>query len=351
MAQENKTEKATPYRRQKLRREGNVAKSVEVVTSLTVLISSLVLFFTGAMLFKEIVSFLMAVAGLRPADFSTLSGSAIRESFSNVVKILIPFFVVTLIVVIGAHVAQFGFIFTLKPLQFKWERLNPVEGFKRMFSLSTLFELAKNTLKAVLLMGIALFILKGSIDLIVGSSQMPISHGLEFLIDTVIKVIIALAVIAFLIALLDFAYKRWEYERRIMMSRQEVKEEFKQLEGDPHVKARIKSKMREMAKGRMMAEVPKASVVITNPTHLAIALKYNPDEDRAPKVVAKGKGTVAERIVKIAKDHDVPVIQKPELARALYPAVDVGDEIPPQFYRAVAEVIAFIMFRRRKTYA
>ncbi len=350
MAQENKTEKATPYRRRKLKEEGNVAKSVEIASSLTVLISSLIIFFTGALIFKEVVSFLMALSGLRPMEFSTLSGLAVKESFVNVVKLLVPFFVVTILVVIGAHIAQFGFIFTLKPLQFKWERINPFEGIKRMFSLTTLFELSKNSLKALLLFGIALFVLKGSVELILGSAQMPLLEGVNFLINLLIKVVLILGVIAFFIALLDLAYKRWEYERKIRMSRQEVKEEFKQLEGHPEVKAKIKSRMREMARGRMMAEVPKASVVITNPTHIAIALRYDPDRDKAPVVVAKGKGTIAERIRQIAEENEVPVIRKPELARALYPAVDVGDEIPPEFYRAVAEVIAFVMFRRRKTY-
>ncbi len=351
MAQENKTEKATPYRRRKLRQEGNVAKSVEIVSSLTVLVSSLIIFFTGALLFKEIVAFLMTLSGVRITDFTTLTGTALKESFTNIVKLLVPFFVITVLVVIGAHVAQFGFIFTLKPLQFKWDRLNPVEGFKKMFSLTTLFELSKNTLKAVLLLGIALFILKGSVELILSSAQMPLLEGVKFLIDLLIKVVLILGVIAFFIALLDFAYKRWEYERKIRMSRQEVKEEFKQLEGHPEIRAKLKARMREMARGRMMAEVPKASVVITNPTHYAVALKYDGEKDKAPKVVAKGKGSMAERIIRVAQENEVPVMRKPELARALYQAVDVGEEIPPEFYRAVAEVIAFVMFRKKKTYA
>ncbi|RLJ71533.1 flagellar biosynthetic protein FlhB [Hydrogenivirga caldilitoris] len=350
MAQENKTEKATPYRRRKLKQEGNVAKSIELASSLTVLVSSLIIFFTGALIFREVVAFLMAISGLRPTEFSLLAGSTIKESFLNIVKLLIPFFVVTFLVVIGAHVAQFGFIFTLKPLQFKWERLNPFEGIKKMFSLTTLFELSKNTLKAALLFGIALFVLKGSVLLILNSAQMPIMEGVNFLLDLMIKVVIILGVVAFFIALLDYAYKKWDYERRIRMSRQEVREEFKQLEGHPEVRAKVRARMREMARGRMMAEVPKASVVITNPTHYAVALKYDAQKDRAPVVVAKGKGTLAERIIRVAQDNEVPIMRKPELARAIYSAVDVGDEIPPEFYRAVAEIIAFITFRKKRTY-
>jgi len=176
-------------------------------------------------------------------------------------------------------------------------------------------------------------------------------EGLDFLLSLIVKVVLILGVIAFMIALLDYAYKRWEYERKIRMSRQEVKEEFKQLEGNPEIRAKIKARMREMARGRMMAEIPKASVVITNPTHVAVALRYDGERDRAPVVVAKGKGAVAERIRSIAQDYSVPIVSKPELARALYQAVDVGEEIPPEFYRAVAEIIAFVMFRKRKVLA
>jgi len=351
MPQENKTEKATPYRRRKLREEGNVAKSVEIASSLTVLVSSLIIFFTGVLIFREVASFLMMVSGLRPVDFLSSGTLVVKESLTNVVKLLAPFFAITLLVVIGAHVAQFGFIFTLKPLQLRWERVNPVEGIKRMFSLSTLFELSKNSLKTLLLFGIALFLLKGSLDLILSSAQMPLLEGILFFVNLVMKVVLVLGIVAFFVALLDYAYKRWDYERKARMSREEIKEEFKQLEGHPEVKARIRARMREMARGRMMAEVPKASVVITNPTHIAIALRYDSERDRAPVVVAKGKGTIAEKIVQIAEENGVPVIRKPELARTLYSVVDVGDEIPPEFYKAVAEVIALIMFRRRKTYA
>ncbi|MDQ7038359.1 MAG: flagellar biosynthesis protein FlhB [Aquificota bacterium] len=350
MSQENKTERATPYRRRKLREEGNVAKSVEIATSLTVLVGSVVLLFTGVMIFREVVKFLLAVSGLRPYEFSLQAVGMVRDSFLNTAKVLIPFFLITVGVVVASHIAQFGVVFSLKPLQFRWERINPFEGLKRIFSLSTLFELVKNSLKALLLFGIALFVVKESVSLIIGSAQIPLADGILFLLNLTFKVVLILGIVAFLIALLDFAYKRWEYERRIRMSRREVKEEIKQLEGHPEVKAKIRARMREMARGRMMAEVPKASVVITNPVHIAVALKYEPEKDRAPVVVAKGKGTIAERIVRIAEENGVPVVRREELARALYPAVRVGEEIPPEFYRAVAEVIAFVLFRRRKVY-
>ncbi len=345
MAQENRTEKATPYRRKKLREEGNVAKSPEIASSLTVFLGSVVLFFIGAYLFYEVIGFMQFIVDNPSMSLS----SAVEYASQRFPRILLPLFLITLLTVVLAHVGQFGFIFTLKPLQFKWERLNPFEGLKRIFSLNTAFDLFKNILKVSLFMAISYFILKGDLYNLLSASSHDTSSFLLYAIRLTFKLILVLSVFAILIALLDYAYKRWDYERRIRMSKEEIKEEYKQQEGNPQIKSAIKRRMRQLARGRMMKEVPKASVVITNPTHIAIALRYSPEEgDKAPKVLAKGKGAIAERIVSIANESGVPVIRKEELARAMYPVIEVGEEIPPKFYRAVAEIIAFIMFRKRR---
>jgi len=345
MAQENRTEKATPYRRKKLREEGNVAKSPEIAFSLTVFLSTVVLFFIGAYLFYEVIGFMQFIVENPSMSLS----SAVEYASRRFPRMLLPLFLITLLTVVLAHVGQFGFIFTLKPLQFKWERLNPFEGLKRIFSLNTAFDLFKNILKVSLFMAISYFILKGDLYNLLSASSHDTSSFLLYTIRLTFKLILVLSVFAILIALLDYAYKRWDYERRIRMSKEEIKEEYKQQEGNPQIKSAIKRRMRQLARGRMMKEVPKASVVITNPTHIAIALRYSPEEgDKAPKVLAKGKGAIAERIVSIANESGVPVIRKEELARAMYPVVEVGEEIPPKFYRAVAEIIAFIMFRKRR---
>jgi len=348
VAQENKTEKATPYRRRKLRSEGNVAKSIDVATSLTVLASTIVLFFTGYALFKTTSGLLGMLSRIDYADAFTGIDYLLKDISLTLSKTLAPLFIVVILVVIGSFVAQFGFIFTLKPLGFKWERINPFEGIKRMFSLSTLFELFKNMLKVSILIGVAYFIVHGSIESIINSPASPLTESIVSMLKLIFTVVLALGIFAFGVALLDLAYKRWDYERRIRMSREEVKEEYKQFEGNPEVKGKLRARMRELARGRMMAEVPRASVVITNPTHIAIALRYNADTDKAPVVVAKGKGTIAEKIVEIAENHGVPVIRREEVARALYPLVDVGQEIPPSFYKAVAEIIAFVMFKKKR---
>lgn len=348
MAQENRTEKATPYRRKKLREEGNVAKSVELASSISVLLSVLVLFLSGAYLFYEMVRFMGLIAGNPYVSTSTVITYA-KDRFPF---LLLPFFLIGLTSVILVHIGQFGFIFSLKPLQFKWERLNPLEGIKRILSLTTLFELIKNILKVSLFLAVAYFLLKGDVSRLITISVQDTSDAFMYILGLIFKTLLVLSLFAIFIAMLDFAYRKWDYERRIRMSKEEIKEEYKQHEGNPLIKGAIRKRMRQLARGRMFKEVPKASVVITNPTHIAIALRYAPEEgDKAPKVLAKGKGQVAERIVDIAREYNVPVIRKEELARAMYPAVEVGEEIPPKFYRAVAEIIAFIMFRKKKVVA
>ena len=350
MPEEHKTERATPYKRRKVKEEGNVAKSQEIASSLVVLFSVILLFFSGAYILKEILRALLIITGFIQGDIPSLEG-IFKNIYLDLMKVLLPLFFMSLLVVFLSHVAQFGFIFTLKPLSFKAERLNPFEGIKRLFSLTTLFETVKSTLKAILLIGIALFILKGSLDFFLESASFPVVEAINRFINITIGVLIVIGVVAFFIALLDYAFRKWQYEKKIMMSRRELKEEYKQLEGHPEVKGRLKARMRELAKSRMMAQVPKSTVIITNPTHIAIALRYDPEKDKAPLVIAKGKGLIAEKIIEIGRAYGVPIVRKPELARALYPAVEVGKEISPKFYKAVAEVIAYVMFKRKKVYA
>jgi flagellar biosynthetic protein FlhB len=345
MAQENKTEKATPYRRRKLREEGNVAKSAEIATASTVLLGSILIFFTGYTLFSKVLELFWNVS-LNPLVGFHRIFTQIKES---IVPLILPFFVLSLLVVILTHIAQFGFIFTTKTLEPKLERLNPFEGLKRIFSLTTLFELTKNLLKVSLLMIVAYFFVRSELWELFNLFASESSSAIRSFLGFTFKLVVFISVIALFIALLDYAYKRWDYERRIRMSKEEVKEEYKQQEGNPLVKGAIRRRMRQLAKGRMLQEVPKASVVITNPTHIAIALRYDPSEgDKAPIILAKGKGEVAERIVEVATVHGVPIVRREELARALYPVVEVGEEIPPKFYRAVAEVIAFVLSRRKR---
>jgi len=267
MAQENKTERATPYKRRKLREEGNVAKSVEIATASIVLLGSIAIFFTGYTLFSKVLELFWSVSLNPHVDFHRIF-IQIKES---IFPLILPFFVLSLLVVVLTHIAQFGFIFTIKPLEPKLERLNPFESLKRIFSMTTLF-----FVKSGLWEFLSLFASENS-------------TAIRGFLNFTFKLVIFISVIALFIALLDYAYKRWDYERRIRMSKEEVKEEYKQHEGNPLVKSAIRRRMRQLAKGRMLQEVPKASVVITNPTHIAIALRYDPSKgDKAPVPLAKG---------------------------------------------------------------
>ncbi|WP_448584292.1 flagellar biosynthesis protein FlhB [Thermocrinis sp.] len=348
MPEENKTEKATPYRRRKLREEGNIAKSIEIATASTILVGTIVIFFIGYVLFEKTLRLFWSASSNPLADASTV----FAQFKDDLIPFILPFFVLTTLVVILTHIAQFGFIFTLKPIQPKLERLNPFEGLKRIFSLTTLFELLKNSLKVFLLILVAYLFLRSELGRLMGIYSSELSLSIKNFLIFTFKLIIFVGVVALFIAFLDYAYKRWDYERKIRMSKEEVKEEYKQHEGNPIIKSAIRKRMRQLSKGRMLQEVPKASVVITNPTHIAIAMRYSPEKgDNAPVVVAKGKGQIAEKIVEIATINGVPVVRRETLARALYPAVEVGEEIPPKFYRAVAEIIAFVMARRKRIVA
>ncbi len=348
MPEENKTERATPYRRKKLREEGNVAKSIEIATASTILVGTIVIFFIGYTIFEKTLRLFWSVSSNPLADASIVFAHFKEE----VIPFIFPFFVLTILVVFLTHVAQFGFIFTLKPIQPKLERLNPFEGIKRIFSLTTLFELTKNSLKVFLLILVAYFFFRSEMGKLMGIYSSDPSLSIKNFLIFTFKLIIFIGVIALFIAFLDYAYKRWDYERKIRMSKEEVKEEYKQHEGNPIIKSAIRKRMRQLSRGRMLQEVPKASVVITNPTHIAIALRYNPEKgDKAPIVLAKGKGKIAEKIVEVAMINGVVVVRREALARALYPVVEIGEEIPPKFYRAVAEIIAFVMARRKRIVA
>jgi flagellar biosynthetic protein FlhB len=345
MTQGNKTERATSHRRRKLREEGNVAKRVEIATASMVLLGSIAIFFTGYTLFSKVLELFWNVS-LNPYVGFHRIFIQIKE---GIFLLILPFFVLSLLVVVLTHIAQFGFIFTTKPLEPKLERLNLFEGLKRIFSMTTLFELTKKLLKVFLPIIVAYFFVKSGLWEFLSLFASENSTAIRGFLSFTFKLVVFISVIALFIALLDYAYKRWNYERRIRMSKEEVKEEYKQHKGNPLVKSAIRRRMRQLAKGRMLQEVPKASVVVTNPTHIAIALRYGPSKgDKAPIILAKGKGEIAERIVEVAIVHGVPIVRREELARALYPVVEVGEEIPPKFYRAVAEVIAFILSRRRR---
>ena len=338
----SKTEKATPRRRQKAREEGQVARSLDVPISATLLMTFLVLIFYIPFAYHKLLEYTIFIFSNLYKNLPSVSyAEVIIVSFKIFFLLVAPVFLALLITGVSANIAQFGLLLTFKPLIPKLERINPISGLGRIFSMKTLFELVRNTLKLLVASLIAYFLY---INIFKESSSLffiPVNQQIYLMLKYILMMILFFALLSIPIAVIDFLFRRWEYEESIKMSKHEIKEEQKMYEGNPQIKAAIRRKQRELAMTRMMAEVEKADVVITNPTHFAVALKYDREKDEpAPRVVAKGKDKLAEKIKEKAKEHNIPIVEDPPLARALYESCEVGDFIPEQFYQVVAKILA-----------
>ena len=246
------------------------------------------------------------------------------------------------VVGIVANLVQVGFLFTLEPLSPKLSKFNPITGMKKFVSLRSLTDLIKSFLKISYIGTIAWLVLRGELDILPSLIHMSVGQIIGFIGVTSLKVMFYVGLAMMVLAIIDFTYQRWQHNKDLMMTKQEVKDEAKQSEGDPKVKSRIRQVQREMASRRMMAAIPDADVVITNPTHLAIVIKYDSKEMFSPQVVAKGAGLIAEKIRAIAGENDVPVVENKPLAQALFKSTEVDDFVPAELFRAVAEVLAYV---------
>jgi len=246
-----------------------------------------------------------------------------------------------------SNIAQFGILFTTTPIEPKFDHLNPASGFKRIFSLRTAVDMTKAVFKVALVTWVAWSVISASFQDMLLQSVRPVNVSVAaagaMAFSLGIKVVLALLAMA----ILDYMYQRWEYDRSLKMTRQEVRDEYRQLEGDPLVKARIRQLQREASRRRMITEIPKADVVITNPMHLAVVIKYDPGKSRAPQVIAKGARLLAERIKEVARSSRVPIYEDPPLAQALF-SVPVGGELPGALYHGVAQVLAFVYHANRR---
>lgn len=349
---QEKTEEATPRKREEARRRGQVFKSMELSGAATLLATYLMLRYVGPYMAGRVLAFSRTL--WEQGAMQDWSEAGVRVLLINVVVVVA---LVSAPVVLGAAIAglagnllQVGFLFSLEPLVPSLERINPFSGLQRLFSRRSLAELVKSLAK----LGIIGYVAYKTVADDLGA--FPMLLGLElpqvvvFLSGLVSRLLLWVGICLLVLALADYLYQRWEHERSLRMSKQEVKEEFKQTEGNPEVRSKIRQKQREMARHRMMQDVKKADVVVTNPTHYAVAIAYKPGEMPAPKVLAKGQGLIALRIREIAKEHDVPVLENPPLARELHKVVDIGQEVPAALYQAVAEVLAFVFQLRQKGY-
>lgn len=346
MADASKTEKATPKKRRDERKKGNVFLSQDAVAVITLLGSFFVFWIMSGRIAEQLIGFMRLcltkcdlAAGLAVGD--TLH-ELIMQSVGLMARTVAPITLVTALCAVAATFVQTRMLVSSELLKPKFSRINPLEGFKRLFSLKSVVNTLKNLLKIAVLMIIVYMSIRGMfsesakylyVDLR-ASAQHVFSRGMSMIIK------IGIAFIA--LAALDFLYQWWDYERNLRMTKQEIKDEYKQTEGDPQIKGKIKEMQRKRAQSRMMQQVPGADVVIRNPTHYAVALRYHPDEDAAPIVLAKGMDELALRIVKVAEDNNVPTIENVPLAHALYEGVELDQEIPPELYNPVAEVLVYI---------
>jgi flagellar biosynthetic protein FlhB len=348
---EERTEPATPKKRSKTRGEGKVAKSQDLSASVVIITGLLTVNSLGGKIWDNLITLFQETAGYLASPSMSGDGWWFRPAFMAGKSLLfgwlpLGFFCAVFAVVVLVY--QVGFVISTEPFALKLDRFNPINGLKRIFSLRTLFELAKGMLKASLLLGVLYAALRNERDLMLSIMGFSLDDGLMIIVDKIWTLAMRMAVFLFIIALADYAYQKWEFEKSIKMSKQEIKEEYKQSEGDPLVKRRIRQKQRELARQRMMSDVPKADVVVTNPTHIAVAIQYDQQTMNAPVIVAKGQDFIAQKIKDIAAEYDIPIVENKPLARALMQQVEVGESIPEELYLSVAEVLAFV-YRLKKS--
>ncbi len=344
--QGEKTEKATPKKRRDARKKGQVVQSKDISAAISLLVIFLVIGTASKYFIDAIYElYYISINAIENFDeyvrMATLNVLGLRVMMAFI-KIVAPIILTVLLIGVITSYMQVGFLFTVEPLKFKFDKINPLQGFKKIFSLKSFVEMVKSILKAAGLLLLSYQYLVSRQNEVFKISTLNLTAGVALLWDVVVGVIVRCAAYLLVLAIADYAYKRWDNERQLKMSKQEVKEEYKQMEGDPFIRSKIKEKQRQMAMSRMMQDVPNADVVITNPTHYAIALSYDQAEAYAPKVIAKGKDIIAANVKRIARDAGVPVVENKQLARALYQTTDVGQYIPADLFEAVADVLAYV---------
>jgi len=341
---QDKTEQPTPKRREMARKKGEVARSKDLSAALVLLTGLVCLALWGPVLGRKVMEMLRLWLGqLHPGLVGPNQMSALFMSFGITLGgFMAPIFVSLSAAAILSNYVQVGKILSTERIAPDLSRLQFFKGFQRLFSPNTLVELVKSLAKISLIGLVAYYSVKRELPGVMPLLDQSVGQLLLHLSGTSFRVAVRIILALLALGALDYLYQRYRFEKNLRMTKQEVKDEMRQVDGDPKIKARIKSLMRQMATKRMMAEVPKADVVVTNPTHYAVALKYDSATMIAPQVVAKGRGFIALKIIALAQEVGVPRVENRELARSLYRVVEVGKSIPTSLYRAVAEVLAYI---------
>ncbi|MBP5564238.1 MAG: flagellar biosynthesis protein FlhB [Lachnospiraceae bacterium] len=345
-----KTEEATPKKLEDARKEGQVAKSKELAVGFTLFAMFVLLKIWVTTLGNQFLTLFKSTYNLIPTLSSQMaSGDTVWYFYTYFQRLIIrlvlymaPFILVAVAVGFTTEIIQVKWKPTAKPLQPKFNKFNPINGFKRIFSLQSLVELLKSIAKIVLIGFLVYSTVRKQWPNILILLDLPILQGIGIMGNLVLNLGLKISAFYLIISFLDFAFQKWKFKEDMKMTKQEVKDEYKQSEGDPQIKGQIRQKMMQASRRRMMQDIPKADVVITHPTHFAVAVKYDADNFDAPIVVAKGADHVAAKIKEIAKENKVEIVENKPLARMLYYNVDLGQEIPPELFKAVADILAYV---------
>ncbi len=352
MGDPSKTEKATSRRRDEFRKKGSVAKSTEVNTAVILLVAYLVLKVSGKYMYQQFSSMLRYY--FENAHRIQVTEDNMMQIFINItvqsLLLTAPVIGSILIAVIIANILQFGLLVTWEPVKPSLTKINIIKGFKNLFSKKSIETLMKSLAKISVVGYIAYSTIRKDIPVIINFFNMDIQQSFFILCTIAMDVLYKIVLVFVIIAAIDYAFQRYTMEEQMKMSKQEIKEEHKRSEGDPLIKGEIRRRQQEMSRHRMMSEVPKADVVVTNPFHVAVAIRYDANSMRAPEVVAKGLRKVAEHIKEIARENDIPLVENPPVARALYKSAKVGKEIPSDLYSVVAEILTYIYKLSGKTF-
>ncbi|MEW6277404.1 MAG: flagellar biosynthesis protein FlhB [Candidatus Eremiobacterota bacterium] len=346
----DKTEEPTDHKLQEARKKGQVLKSQEIISTILLLGTYGVLIATGKFMIAKIAEYWRYV-WIQIPTFQMNERPILPEIillFGTVLLILAPLLATVFVFAILGNVAQIKLLFTVEPLKPSFSKINPVEGFKRIFSMKSVMELVKQVLKVAVIGWICYKVVKAELPSFAMAPQWDIVQTIALVKRLLIRLTFQVLIGMTALSILDYLFQYKQFMKQMRMSMQELKDEYKDTEGNPQVKAKIRQLMRQGAQGRMMEEVPNSSAVVTNPTHLAVALRYQQGTDPVPMVVAKGENLVAQQIKIKAEDHDVPIIENVELARALFGACEVGQAIPTEMYKAVAEVLAYVIKLKKK---
>lgn len=346
----SKTEDATPKRLRDARKKGQVAKSQDLNAAVSFLVFLLFATVLSQYLFTNGYRFLTNALN---RDYSVIlsranSGTILFHAVMDFALIIIPFILIALVISIGINLVQVGFISSVEPIKPKLNRINPIQGFKNIFSKKALFNFVKNLLKLILVFYITVRNVRDNLPMILNSGNLGTEKLFPFMMELMKTLITNVAIILLGLAIVDLIFQRRSFKKDQMMTKHEIKEEHKEMEGNPEIKSARAQRQREISMSRMMSDIEGSTVVITNPTHIAVVLRYDGDRDEAPIVTAKGADLIAEKIKEVAKTHDIPIMENKPLARSVYNKVEIGQYVPMELYKAVAEILAIVYQMREK---